>query len=78
MTEITKEFFSKLHDLNRREELHIIQFLVEELSFAEDTEDMLLKSDWPVNYFDETYGALRDNPLVRPEQGAFEIREELT
>lgn len=77
MTEITKEFFSKLHDLNRREKLHIIQFLIEELSFAEDTEDMPLESNWPGNYFEETYGALRDDPLVRPEQGAFEIREEL-
>jgi hypothetical protein len=77
MVEITKDFFSKLHELNKREKLHIIQFLVEELSLAEETEDVPLKSNWPANYFEETYGALRDDPLVRPEQGAFEIREEL-
>ena len=77
MAEITKEFFAKLHDLNKREKLHIIQYLVEELTLAEETEDLPLKSDWPTNYFEETYGALRDDPLVRPEQGDFEIREEL-
>jgi hypothetical protein len=77
MAEITKEFFSKLHILNKREKLHIIQFLVEELTLEEEVTDMPLKFDWPANYFEETYGALRDDPLVRPEQGAFEIREEL-
>jgi hypothetical protein len=77
MAEITKDFFFKLHELNKREKLHIIQFLVEELSLAEETEDVPLKSNWPANYFEETYGALRDDPLARPEQGTFEIREEL-
>lgn len=30
---------------------------------------------WPANYFAETYGALADDPLTRPEQGTFEQRE---
>ncbi|MCZ7669738.1 MAG: type II toxin-antitoxin system Phd/YefM family antitoxin [Chloroflexi bacterium] len=30
---------------------------------------------WPGDYFAQTYGALADDPLVRPEQGEFEKRE---
>ena len=30
---------------------------------------------WPGDYFAQTYGALADNPLHRPEQGEFEKRE---
>ena len=29
---------------------------------------------WPKGYFEETYGALADDPLVRPEQGDYEDR----
>lgn len=32
---------------------------------------------WPQGYFDETYGALADDPLARPEQGEFEERESI-
>jgi prevent-host-death family protein len=32
---------------------------------------------WPVDYFSETYGALTDDPLSRPEQDEFEPRESL-
>lgn len=32
---------------------------------------------WPSTYFAQTYGALAGDPLSRPEQGAFEVRETL-
>lgn len=32
---------------------------------------------WPPDYFAQTYGALADDPLSRPEQGTFEEREEI-
>lgn len=32
---------------------------------------------WPPNFFYETYGALTEDPLVRPDQGDFETRETL-
>jgi prevent-host-death family protein len=30
---------------------------------------------WPPDYFRQTYGALADDPLTRPEQAEFEVRE---
>lgn len=32
---------------------------------------------WPPGFFAETYGSLRDVPLVREEQGDYEVRDEL-
>jgi hypothetical protein len=32
---------------------------------------------WPPGFFEETYGSFKDEPLERPPQGDFEIREEL-
>lgn len=32
---------------------------------------------WPLGFFEETFGSLKDDPLERPPQGDFEIREEL-
>jgi len=29
---------------------------------------------WPKDYFEQTYGSFRGQPLVRPEQGEFEVR----
>lgn len=34
-------------------------------------------SQWPPGYFNQTYGALADDPLTRPEQGEMEGRESL-
>jgi len=33
--------------------------------------------EWPPDYFAQTYGALADDPLTRPDQGEFEEREPL-
>ena len=32
---------------------------------------------WPPGFFEQTYGSLRDQPLVREPQGEYEIRDEL-
>ncbi|HEX8199537.1 MAG TPA: hypothetical protein VF590_03555 [Isosphaeraceae bacterium] len=32
---------------------------------------------WPVGFFEETYGSLRDVPLTREPEGDFETREPL-
>lgn len=32
---------------------------------------------WPPGFFEETYGALADDPLTRPEQGEAQEREAL-
>ena len=32
---------------------------------------------WPAGFFEETFGSFSDEPLVRDEQGAYEIRDEL-
>jgi len=32
---------------------------------------------WPVGYFEQTYGSFQDDPLERPPQGEFEVREVL-
>jgi hypothetical protein len=32
---------------------------------------------YPIGFFEETYGSLADDPIERPPQGEFEIRESL-
>lgn len=32
---------------------------------------------WPPGYFSQTYGALAEDPLTRPDQDDFEVRESL-
>jgi len=32
---------------------------------------------WPPSFFEQTAGALADDPIVRGEQGEYEVREEL-
>jgi hypothetical protein len=34
-------------------------------------------SGWPANFFEQTYGSFRDEPLFRESEGAYETREEL-
>jgi hypothetical protein len=76
MTEMTQDFFARLHVLNRHQKLRVIQLLVEDLAIAEErTASSPRNASWPVNYFDETFGSLSDDPLVRPKQGVFEVRE---
>jgi hypothetical protein len=32
---------------------------------------------WPANFFENTFGCFKDEPLARPAQGQYEQREEL-
>jgi hypothetical protein len=78
MAEMTQEIFSQLNLLNKREKLRIVRYLVEELALEEEKQPIQPKSSgWPEGYFAQTYGILRDDPIVRPEQGVFENREPL-
>lgn len=43
---------------------------------SEDTE-RTESLGWPPGYFEQTYGILRDDPVERPPQGEFEVREVL-
>ena len=40
-------------------------------------EDGNREKGWPVNFFKQTYGCLRKNPISRPEQGGLGQRERL-
>ncbi len=51
---------------------HRVVVLVEEL-VTEARDDL----GWPPGFFEETYGALADDPLTRPEQGEAQEREAL-
>jgi hypothetical protein len=33
------------------------------------------KNGWPLDFFEKTYGATAHDPIERPPQGEFEIRE---
>jgi hypothetical protein len=35
------------------------------------------KNGWPAGFFEKTYGAMAHDPIERPPQGEFEIREQL-
>lgn len=35
------------------------------------------KRQWPPGFFDRTAGSLADDPIERPPQGDFEVRDEL-
>ncbi|NWJ95839.1 MAG: hypothetical protein HXX20_08665 [Chloroflexi bacterium] len=35
------------------------------------------KLGWPPGFFEQTYGSLRDETLIREPQGEYEVREEL-
>ena len=32
---------------------------------------------WPAGFFEQTFGCLKDDPIVRGEQGEYESRDEL-
>lgn len=70
---VAEDMFPLLTKLDKREKLRLMQFLVSDL-VSNETE---VHPDWPPEYFSQTFGAFRDDPLERPDQGKFEIREEL-
>jgi hypothetical protein len=34
-------------------------------------------SGWPANFFEQTYGSFRTEPLIRESEGEYETREDL-
>ena len=77
---VEEDVFPLLNKLSKRQKLQAMQFLMSELILAETVEDSALETEvigWPPNYFEETFGALRDDPIERPEQGMFEVRDML-
>ena len=35
------------------------------------------KRSWPPGFFEQTFGSLRDEPMVREPEGDFEVRDEI-
>jgi len=75
---IAEDIFPLLDKLDKHQKLRTMQFLMTELILAETAttpSDSRKQLGWSPTYFAETFGALRDDPLERPEQGTFEVRE---
>ena len=70
---VAEDLVPLLNKLDRREKLRLMQYLVGDLMTAET----LPHPSWPQDYFTQTFGALKHDPLHRPQQGVYEIREEL-
>ena len=70
---IAEDLVPLLNQLDRREKLRLMQYLVGDLMTAETPPH----PNWPPDYFKQTFGAFKHDPLQRPQQGTFEIREEL-
>ncbi|MCA9963185.1 MAG: hypothetical protein KC423_03035 [Anaerolineales bacterium] len=70
---VAEDLLPLVDKLNKREKLRLMQFLASNLALAEVSPH----PDWPLHYFDQTFGALRHDPIERPEQDAFEVREEI-
>lgn len=71
----TSEIYPLLEKLEREEILQLIQFLVSKLAIEEDIP--LPKTKWPPDFFAETYGVFKNEPLVREQPEDYERREEL-
>ena len=41
------------------------------------TETRVDELGWPVGFFEETFGSLADDPIERPPQGEYEVRDEM-
>jgi len=35
-----------------------------------------IENGWPPGFLEQTYGSLADDPIERPSQGGYEVREE--
>jgi hypothetical protein len=70
---VAEDLLPLLDKLDKREKLRLMQLLASDLVLAETQPH----PDWPPHYFEQTFAALRHDPLQRPEQGEFEVREEI-
>lgn len=73
---MVSEIYPLLERLERKDILQVLQFLVDKLAMEEGIPPGI--NIWPPGFFAETYGILRDEPLVREPQGEYEVREDLT
>ena len=55
---------------------HRIVLVIDEQVAAPDSEPQR-GADWPPGYFEQTFGALADDPLTREPPGEYEEREAL-
>jgi hypothetical protein len=53
---------------------HSVMVVIDENT---DTSEHLNDRGWPIGFFDQTEGALTDDPLVRGPQGDYEVRDML-
>lgn len=70
---VAEDLVPLLNKLDRREKLRLMQYLVGDLMTAETPPH----TDWPQDYFKQTFGIFKHDPLHRPQQGVLEIRQEL-
>jgi hypothetical protein len=62
--------------LTPRDKLRLIQRLTAELEREYSTQ-MPQPSSWPPGFFDRTAGSLAHDPIERPPQGDYEVRDEI-
>lgn len=51
---------------------HPVVIIIDEQTHAPEAR---AARDWPVGFFETTYGSLADDPIVRGKQGSYEVRE---
>jgi hypothetical protein len=63
------ELLPTLQTLSHTEQRQVMQFLTTLLTPPERP------NGWPPGFFEQTYGSTQDDPLERPPQGEFELRQ---
>jgi len=63
------ELLPTLQTLSHAEQRQVMQFLTTVLTPEEHAKG------WPPGFFEQTYGSTKDDPLERPPQGEFELRQ---
>ena len=82
MTQLRRHLHRTVHDLQDNTPLTVIHrgrpvAVMVSVAVYEQIQGVEPSSTWPDGYFEQTYGALADDPLTRPEQGAYEDRAPL-
>lgn len=56
----------------------VVQFDIPQDRLRETSQpDAALDLGWPPDFFERTFGSLRDLPMVREDQGQYEVRDEI-
>ena len=80
MTQLRRHLHRTVHDLQDNTPLTVIHrgrpvAVMVSVAVYEQIQGIEPSSTWPDGYFEQTFCALADDPLTRPEQGAYEDRE---